>query len=297
MTGHSTRYEKNLKLLRKHRVRLAVERGLKSSRQLSGNAPVAHNLRAYVLRDKIAQQRAEMSSLRNENQRIKSDLTLAHHKTEIAERRLWQSIETIQGGFAFFDPNGSLISANRAYLSIFANCPEIKPGVQYERLLVLVTALKLIELEGGRPDDWVKMMLERWHQSEPEPIVLRFCNDTYINLIDTRGKSGDMVSLALDITASINHEQQLQEAQQRAAAANRAKSAFRANMSHEIRTPLSGVVGMSELLLDTSMTEEQQLYVSTIKHSAEALLGVVNDVLDYSKIEANKLNLYLEQFD
>ncbi|MDG2406686.1 MAG: hypothetical protein P8M25_17660 [Paracoccaceae bacterium] len=56
------------------------------------------------------------------------------------------------------------------------------------------------------------MMLERWYQSEPELIVLRFCNDTYIKLIDIRGKSGNKVSLALDITASINHEQKLQEA-------------------------------------------------------------------------------------
>ena len=55
-------------------------------------------------------------------------------------------------------------------------------------------------------------------------------------------------------------------------------------MNHEIRMPLSGLVGMSEILLDTSMTEEQQLYISTIKHSAEALLGVINDELDYSKI-------------
>ena len=60
--------------------------------------------------------------------------------------------------------------------------------------------------------------------------------------------------------------------------------------------PLSGVVGKSELLLDTSMMEEQKLYFSTVKHSTEALLGIVNDALDYSRIEANKLNLYLEQF-
>ena len=60
--------------------------------------------------------------------------------------------------------------------------------------------------------------------------------------------------------------------------------------------PLSGVVGKSELLLDTSMMEEQKLYFSTVKHSVEALLGIVNDALDYSRIEANKLNLYLEQF-
>jgi signal transduction histidine kinase len=65
----------------------------------------------------------------------------------------------------------------------------------------------------------------------------------------------------LDITASINHEQKLQEAQQRAAASNLAKLAFPANMSHEIQMPLSVVVGMSEILLDNSVTEEQKLYV------------------------------------
>jgi hypothetical protein len=81
--------KKNLKLLREHRVRLAVERRLKSSRHLSGTAVVAYKLRAYVLSDKIAQQQAEMRSVRNENKRIKSDLTLADHKTEIAERRIW----------------------------------------------------------------------------------------------------------------------------------------------------------------------------------------------------------------
>ena len=109
--------------------------------------------------------------------------------------------------------------------------------------------------------------------------MLRFWNDTYINLIDTRSKSEDEGRLALNIALLINHEQQLQEAQRRSEASNYKKSAFLKNMSHEIRTPLSSVVGISELLLDTSMTE-QALYVSTIKHSAEVLLKVINDVLD-----------------
>ncbi|NDW60277.1 hybrid sensor histidine kinase/response regulator, partial [Yangia sp. PrR004] len=80
-------------------------------------------------------------------------------------------------------------------------------------------------------------------------------------------------------------------------AANRAKSAFLANMSHEIRTPMNGVVGMAELLNDTSLTEEQRLYANTIKNSGEALLVIINDVLDYSKIEAEKLVLHPEPFD
>jgi PAS domain S-box-containing protein len=114
---------------------------------------------------------------------------------------------------------------------------------------------------------------------------------------DQEGKAYRLVGIITDIIDKKIAEEQLKSAKEEAEIANQTKSQFLATMSHEIRTPMNAVIGMTGLLLDTSLTSQQQEFVEIIRNSGDAMLTLINDILDFSKIESGKLEIEEQTFN
>ena len=121
--------------------------------------------------------------------------------------------------------------------------------------------------------------------------------DVHINDIWNQGQIVGKTAIFIDVTDKKRQIEEMRELQEQAEVANQAKSRFLANMSHEIRTPINAILGMNEMILREGMQDDIRQYAVDVKNSANALLNIVNDVLDFSKIESGKLEIIPVEYD
>jgi PAS domain S-box-containing protein len=216
------------------------------------------------------------------------------HNEALADRN-WELQEAAERARSLFEQQGDLIVmrdasgcitfANDAYCQMAERQREALTGTRFN-FEVLEQGDSALEINGTRiHDQQIATRLGPKWIAWREGLVR-----------SDAGQPAELQCVGRDVTDRTETERALSEARDQADAANRAKSRFLAMASHEIRTPLNGIIGMSSLLLDTPLTPEQITYAKAVKTSGDALLSLIEELLDYSKVEAGKIDLELRPF-
>ncbi len=228
--------------------------------------------------------------LRDVDQRQRAEQALA-----ASEARFRALAENAPVGVFETDGSGAITFVNPCWSHLTGLAAAESAGVGWLRALHVAERVAVAET-------WRRAVAER----RPFHGELRFArpngSEAFVvaNAVARRDAQGNVlgyIGTITDITETRRQAEVLERARAEAESATRAKSLFLANMSHEIRTPLNAVVGMTSLLLDTPMNEEQRDFAQTIRASGEALQAIINDILDYSKADLGKVDLEHELFD
>lgn len=208
---------------------------------------------------------------------------------EATRGQLINAVEGLNDGFVYFDSEDRLVLANRRFRELYhLSADVIVPGAGLKDILCDGLAKHQFQDAMGREEAWLE---EQMNVLTSQKVVRQTLADgTVLQVMERRTSDGGRVGLRVDVT-------EITQAREAAEAASRAKSEFLANMSHEIRTPLNGVLGMADLLAETSLDDQQKSMLTVIRTSGWSLLSLLNDILDLSRVEAGKMELENRSFD